>query len=204
MKFPLKKSGFSEHFLKCNHLYEAGFEEWLFHPGMLFDSLEKWWGDGGERPGSHEGIDLCLYRNNAGQISGLNETTRIPATHDGRVIKTDDDFLGKSVYLAHEIYDGNRRQLYTIYGHTAPYRNIHAGTVLNEGELIGTIADVKKKKVKILPHLHITIAWIPATYPPEKLNWETLGKRRDLTLLDPLEIISCKYAISTLPEVYLT
>ncbi len=39
-------SGFSDCLVRCNGLSRAGFEEWVFYPGMLFGALEAWWGKG--------------------------------------------------------------------------------------------------------------------------------------------------------------
>ncbi len=172
----------------CNRLFESGFGEWLFYPGMLFDAPEKWWGKGGQRPSPHEGVDICLYRNKAGQEVRLDGTTRIPAMHDGEVVKIEGDFLGKSVYMRHDIRNGNGDRLYTIYGHTRPAHTLHPGSVLNKRDVLGRISEVERKT--ILSHLHITVAWIPESFPLERLNWATLGERREVRLLDPL--LSCK------------
>ncbi|NVM22508.1 MAG: hypothetical protein HWN68_12100 [Desulfobacterales bacterium] len=91
----MKKTGFSEYLVRCNGLDELGFEEWLFHPGMLFGALDRWWADGGNRAKPHEGLDLCLYRGLGGHNRSLDERTKIPLTYDGEIVKIDDDFLGR-------------------------------------------------------------------------------------------------------------
>ena len=45
----LKKTRFTEFLIRENSLDERGFQEWVFCPGMLFNSLDKWWGDQGLR-----------------------------------------------------------------------------------------------------------------------------------------------------------
>lgn len=195
-EFLLGKKGFGKYLVACNLLNEMGFEEWLFYPGMLFDSLEKWWEKRGQRPAPHEGTDFCLYKNKAGKECRLDETIRIPVMYDGKIVKIGKDFLGKSVYVSHDIRNGYGKQLYSIYGHTEPYSTIYKGCVLKEGDTFATISDSKKKKVDILSHLHITMAWIPESYPYERLNWTAIGERSgDITLLNPMEIIGWKYSV---------
>jgi hypothetical protein len=73
-KIPISKS-FQQQLISFNHL---DLKEWLFHPAMLFGSQNKWWGDLGKRDGPHEGLDLCLYSTGKGNISRLDEKTRVP------------------------------------------------------------------------------------------------------------------------------
>lgn len=95
----MEETLFSEHLVTCNSLRQAGLEQWAFYPGMLFGATEKWWGDRGRRPRPHEGIDLCLYTDKAGRAFRLHESSRIPVMLDGEIVKIEEDFLGKSVYL---------------------------------------------------------------------------------------------------------
>jgi murein DD-endopeptidase MepM/ murein hydrolase activator NlpD len=187
----LKKENFTRFVVKYNHLDETGFEEWAFYAGMLFNSPEKWWGDGGNRTSPHEGLDICFYRNKKGNLLHLDETAKIPAMYDGEIVKIGDDFLGKSVYMRHPVFDGRGNQLYTAYGHTAPC-DISVGTIVKEGDIVVRIGKITKK-TPLIPHLHISAAWIPVLYPPEQLDWAALGDCSISVLLDPLDILSCKY-----------
>lgn len=190
---PSEKTAFGEQLINYNRLDEAGFEEWLFYPGMLFRSNEKWWGDGGCRSTPHEGIDLCLFRHKSGAVVQLDGTTKIPVTYNGEIVKIDRDFLGKSVYIRHEIFDRAGRQFYTVYGHTEPVHHLRPGAGLKAGDILASISDAKK--TKIFSHLHISMAWIPASCSVESLNWVTLADPGKVTLLNPLDIIGCKYSI---------
>ena len=186
---------FSEYFLSCNGLNKNRFREWAFYPGMLFHSTENWWGNGGKRDKPHEGLDLCFYRDKDGKNHCFTTTIKVPVIYKGRVVKIIDDFISKSIFVSHDIYDSKGNQLYTIYGHVEPYEGIIRGTVLEEGAIIATITDAKKKKAKMSSHLHISVAWIPESLHSESLNWKTLNNSSIVTLLDPLNLISCNYSI---------
>jgi hypothetical protein len=192
-ELPPEKTAFSEQVIKYNRLDEAGFEEWLFYPGMIFGSTEKWWGDFGTRPTPHEGIDLCLFRNQNSSVLQLDGTSKIPVTYNGEIVKIDKDFLGKSLYIRHDIFDSAGRQFYTIYGHTEPVSDAAPGTRVKAGDIVASISEAKK--IKIFSHLHISMAWIPASCSAENLNWVTLADPEKVTLLNPLNIIGCKYSI---------
>ena len=190
-----RKTRFNEYFIEYNGLNERGFEEWAFYPGMLFSSIDKWWGDWGNRDKPHEGLDLCLYRDKDGNNNGLDATVKVPVMYDGKVVRIIDDFLGKSVCVIHDIHDGKENQLYTIYGHTEPLDGINRGAILSEGSVIATITNPRREKVNISPHLHISIAWMPKSLPYERLTWETISNSSIVTLLNPLKVIDCEYTV---------
>jgi hypothetical protein len=182
------KSRFLEYLLANNQPYLAGFRKWVFLPGMLFNATEQWWGDKKPRAAPHEGLDLCCFADAGGDIRQLPGGIRIPAAFAGSIAKIDDDFLGKSIFVSHEIFDGKHGQLYTIYGHTEPV----AGKALRSvaaGEIIGAIAGRPAKNSTVLPHLHITVAWVPVRYPLEQLTWQHIVTDRRIMLLDPLLIL---------------
>lgn len=189
------KSQFIEFLVRHNSLTRFGFDAWIFYPGMLFNDLCAWWGDRGVRLRAHEGIDFCFYRDTGGQDHSLREKTHIPMMYEGEIIRIEDDFLGKSIFVNHNIYDDRENRLHTIYGHTNPYSGVTIGKVLGEGELIATIADTGKKTTKIPPHVHISVAWLPKSFPYERLGWKTMSDRSVVTLCDPLEFIECKYNV---------
>ena len=74
--------GYDQLLVEANGLRQNNFQKWLFHPGMLFNAPQKWWGDLGPRDFPHEGIDFCLFRNSAGQAIHLDERNTIPAMAD--------------------------------------------------------------------------------------------------------------------------
>ncbi|MFC2059620.1 hypothetical protein ACFLTZ_00815 [Chloroflexota bacterium] len=50
----------------------------------------------GKRARPHEGLDLCVYRTEKGDIRYLDEKTKVPVILKGRIVKVVDDFLGES------------------------------------------------------------------------------------------------------------
>ena len=183
------QSRFLEYLLAHNQPYLAGFKKWVFLPGMLFHSPEQWWGDGRPRSTPHEGIDLCRFEDATGKVRALHDRIKIPAAFAGEIRKIDNDYLGKSIFLSHEIFDGHQGQLYTIYGHTNPRDGVEAERSVAEGEIIGVVAEGPGEKTTILPHLHLTVAWIPPRFPLGELTWQNMGIDRRITLLDPLLIL---------------
>lgn len=191
----LPASRFCEHMVAHNNLLEQQFAQWAFYPGMLFLSRERWWGNDGYRHNPHEGIDLCLFNTVDGSTQVLDTGTQIPAMFRGYVKTVIDDYLGKTIFIAHDMYDGTEKQLYTIYGHTVPVGRLEREAVLAEGDCVGFISSTSDKQLHIIPHVHISVAWIPVNFPPEQLKWKIMNKSPDITLLNPLDVLSCNYTI---------
>jgi murein DD-endopeptidase MepM/ murein hydrolase activator NlpD len=168
----------------------AGFKRWLFQPGMRFNSRETWWGERKPRATPHEGVDLCCLEDAGGQIKNLDKNIKIPATFAGEIIKIADDFLGQSIFLAHEIYATDGRQLCTAYGHTRPLASLQLGQIVAAGEIIAAVSSTADKKSKVTPHLHLTLAWLPVPLEPDRLTWPNLGRDPAITLLDPLAVLT--------------
>lgn len=180
---------FWEYLLASNKEYLHGFKRWIFQPGMLFNSWEQWWGDKKTRPDAHQGLDICLFEDTDGNIKNVDIHLRIPAAFGGEIVKIEPDFLGQSIYIGHHIFTEDEKQFYTVYGHTAPLPEVIVGKKLAAGELLGEIADVPAG-TSILPHLHLTLAWIPVAFNPERLNWQNLADDQRITLLDPLSVLA--------------
>ncbi|MBC8552948.1 MAG: hypothetical protein H8D23_25260 [Candidatus Brocadiales bacterium] len=190
----IPESTFKTFFTKHNNFHTYGFKEWVFYPGMLFQNMEAWWTDNGLRPTPHEGIDLCFYRDNAGKVRRIDNGTKIPVMYTGDIVHTHDDFLGKSIYVKHSINDKSGNALHTIYGHTIP-RNLHdTKKRVRQGDIIAEVAAVPENS-KVLPHIHITMAWIPESLPCKRLNWGTIWTSRSVTLCNPLEYIDTKLEV---------
>ena len=189
----LRKTQFNEVLIRENALNKKGFKEWLFYSGMLFDAPDKWWGDRRKRDRPHEGLDLCLYSDRLDRVLSLDEKTKIPVMYDGTVVRILNDFLGKSIIMEHGLYKNDNSRFCTIYGHTNPYVDIHAGRIVKEGDIIATLADSSKLKTNIIPHLHISLGWISEVVSYDKLDWETIAASNTLTLLNPLHIIDWRY-----------
>jgi len=191
----LRNTRFTEILIQKNALDEGGFKGWVFCPGMLFNSTDKWWGDQGKRDALHEGLDLCLYKDREDTILRLGEQTKVPVLYDGRVVGIIDDFLGESVIIEHLISDGHNNRLCTIYGHTIPGDTLCVGKIVKQGDVIATLADSSTFKIKIVPHLHISLGWTSKEISYDRLDWESIGAPNTLTLLDPLQFIDWRYFI---------
>ncbi len=150
---------------------------------MLFHAPAKWWGDWGERDQPHVGVDLCLYRDGQGYVRRLDESTRIPTMYDGVVVRTCDDFLGRSIMMEHRLPKGGT--FYTMYGHTVPRGDLQVGQAVREGEIVARLAGVTRSETSVLPHLHVSLGWAPCAVAHDRLEWEMVAET--LTLLDPLQ-----------------
>jgi hypothetical protein len=179
---------FFYHLLAANQPRLDGFKHWLFHPGMLFQSRQQWWGKEKSRSIPHEGLDLCWFKDVGGNRQSLDYTTAIPVPFPGTVVKISPDFLGQSIFVAHEILPELDRRLYTAFGHTNPRPGLVVGQKFVEGEIIAAVSAPVTRKIIVPPHLHITLALIPDSIPAAQLTWNNLGVEPTITLLDPLTV----------------
>jgi hypothetical protein len=182
-------SSFSERLIVWNGLLKAGFAAWEFLPGMRFSEREAWWRGGADRGGAHEGLDICWYRTADGRRLSLGAGARVPVIYAGEVVSVVDDFLGTTVFVAHERRDGEGRRLHTVYGHIDPRTGLTPGSLLDELDAVGTIAAASERKRAIPSHLHITLALIAPEVAPERLDWDALRDRSRVLLLDPMVIM---------------
>lgn len=179
----LEKSHFTENLVRINTLR---FNKWVFGPGMLFRSELKWWGDKGDRGEMHNGLDLLSYESDDGIIKTIGADTKVPIIYEGSVVRCIKDFLGYTLFAAHELYDGDS-QLFTIYGHVLPASDIPIGNAVKEGSVIATLSGVSGTKVP--GHLHISVALIPKDIPLETLSWKILKEAANIHFFDPINII---------------
>jgi len=186
---------FFKQVVNYNNLLEQGFMQWAFYPGMLFQSVERWWGNGGYRSTPHEGIDLCLYCDSSGNTHRLDMAARIPMMYKGLTKVIIEDSLGQTVFIAHEICNDAEKQLYSIYGHIEPPGRIAREMILEEGDIIGSIAGTEDRRFKIIPHAHISLAWISRNFPPAQLNWQSMNTSPDIMLLNPLDVLRANYTV---------
>ena len=182
-------SSFSERLILWNSLAAAGFAAWDFLPGMRFVEREAWWRGGNDRAVAHEGLDVCWFRTGAGKLLSLGAGARVPAVYPGEVVTVVGDFLGTSLFVAHERRDARGRQLHTIYGHLRPRSGLTSGSRIGDGDAVGTIADTSGVKRAVPPHLHLTLALIDRDGGPERLDWAGLQDRGRVLLLDPMIIM---------------
>ena len=175
--------------IHANGLDPDDFTRWLFHPGMLFGSPEKWWGDRGERDFPHEGIDLGLYANQQRQTIALGAATRIPVMHDGVVRAMFKDYLGQALIVEHTLEHGQDQKFLSVYAHTTPLAGIRIGQNLKAGDIIATIADTNRSKANILPHLHLSVGIPAPELSYEAFVWNIMRDPQMVTLVDPLGLI---------------
>ncbi len=186
---PDLQSTFMGSLLEHNRDQMTGFKQWVFQPGMRFQALQKWWGDQGRRAAPHEGLDLYSFEAENGRIKTVDQSTRIPAAFAGQIVKIQPDFLGKSIFMSHAGVTPGERRLLSAFGHTVPRQSLSIGDYVAEGEVIGTISGFPGKATDLLPHLHLTFAWVPADVSPDRLTWKNLGNDPGISLIDPLMVI---------------
>jgi len=179
----LQKSRFTEHLVWINALQ---FRRWVFEPGMAFFSETKWWGDRGCRDHRHIGLDIRTYETYEGTVDAITGHTNIPLMYEGRIVKSIKDFLGITLFAAHEVFEGNS-QLFTIYGHVLQTADIVTDKVLSEGTKIASLAGTADSKVP--PHLHLSVALIPKSIPLETVTWKILTENNDILFFDPRDLI---------------
>jgi murein DD-endopeptidase MepM/ murein hydrolase activator NlpD len=185
-------STFMEYLVAHNRPRMDGFKQWIFHPGMLFQAPGKWWGDQGPRYTRHEGLDLYRFADARGLIKTVDQQTQIPAAFAGNIVKIDRDFLGKSIYMSHAIFTAGGHRLISVYGHTVPGESLKAGQTVAAGEIIGLISGFSDKKTSLVPHLHLTLAWVPVHVALNQLEWKNLADDPGIMLIDPLAVIASR------------
>jgi hypothetical protein len=192
----LEQARFTPMILEKNHWDNRKISQWVFVPGMLFGSLDKWWGDADKRKLPHEGLDLCLYKGGDGSIHALEPATQIPAIFDGRVMKIMKDFLGRTMIMEHDPMDEQPGKFLTIYGHAHPAAGMETGCRVKKGEIVCSIGwPAQIKTPGLLPHLHITAGWSSPTLAYDKLDWDVIPATPLLTLLDPLPLLDWPWVI---------
>ena len=182
----LKQADFTRMLLAQNGWENGRLREWFFLPGMLFQSMDKWWGNRGKRKIPHEGLDLCLYTDETGQARTLGDAVKIPAMSDGKIVKIMNDFLGESIFMEHAI-NGKSAGILTIYGHADPLKKIGVGQSIKKGDAVCFISHPAKRKKTILPHLHITVGLFSSGISYESLDWSNIP--HTLSLLNPVDAL---------------
>ncbi|HPM43356.1 MAG TPA: hypothetical protein PLV52_05960, partial [Candidatus Omnitrophota bacterium] len=115
----------------------GSFSRWLFEPGMNYGDVDYWW-NSGRRASPHEGVDLYKYECRDGSVKNVEPGTAVNAASAGVVVNITEDFMGKTVWLRHDIADGGTEHVYSAYGHIKPLDSIVMGSVINESDMIGT------------------------------------------------------------------
>jgi hypothetical protein len=122
-------------------------------------------------------------------VRRFDETTRIPVMEDGLIRAIFKDYLGQAVIVEHgSAADGENKYL-SVYAHTRPRDDLHPGLFVREGEVIASIADTRRSKAKILPHLHLSISMPAPDLVYENFVWNIMRDTGRVTLLDPSGVI---------------
>ena len=169
------------------------FQRWVFKPGMLFKSANKWWGDLGLRDFPHEGVDFCWYEDASGNPHRIDRHTKIPVLRAGVVRRIFPDYLGHAVVIEHVATQGATAKSISIYAHTIPVEGLTAGAVLQQGEVVATVADTRQSKVAILPHLHYTLGEVRADIDYTQFVWNDMRNPDLLALRNPLNYLDDPY-----------
>lgn len=188
-------SGFTSRLVEINHLNALGFDRFVFFPGMLFNSKEKWWGKGGLRAASHEGLDLCFFAGAGGTKFRLDETIHVPMVYDGVIVHMMDDFLGKTVVTRHDFGDAGHAQVLSLYGHMHPDPHLKIGDRICQGDVFACISDTQGRSTLLPPHLHITLAKSRMLPQTGQLTWEMLNQADRSLFIDPLIILDAAYSV---------
>ena len=197
----LKKTSFPEALVGVNALKGRGFHEWLFCPSMLFQSMDKWWGDQRKRDNPHEGLDLFLYSDKQGRTHRLDSETKIPAMYDGEIIRVLGDFLGKTIIMRHDTLRNEEGVLCTMFGHTKPEGNVFEGTTIQEGDVIASLSAPASGRSGVKAHLHISVGLLSPSVLYEHLDWGMIGDPASMVLLDPLQIPGWQYQLRECKEL---
>lgn len=183
-----RAGGFLYSLSAANRLEQRlGFSRFLFFPGMLFASMEKWWANGGKRSGFHEGLDLCFFAGAHGRRFRLDETIRVPAAFEGQVKAIISDFLGSTVIMAHK-NPGMDGEFFILYAHLRPDEEIHAGKRLRAGETFAAIAPPGKNQ-SLPPHLHLSMMDSGCLPSFDILEWRLLNSLDQEMFMDPMSLI---------------
>ena len=191
----LAKTRFTAMLIEANGLDPNDFRCWVFSPGMLFDAPNKWWGDYGRRDFPHEGMDFCLYRDAAANLRRLDESTRIPVMHDGRVRALFTDYLGQGVVIEHDRISAIPEKAISIYAHTKPMDGILPGVDVREGDIIAGIAGTGRSRTNILPHLHFSFGWPSPDIGYEPFVWNYMRDPGLVTLNNPQSLIDWPFEL---------
>ena len=172
----------------------SDFSRWFFYSGMLYGSYDKWWGKGGVRPSSHEGLDICFFHDSRGSLKRLGGTIHIPVMGDGVVFDiSSDDFIDSSIFVRHDFKDANGHYLHSVYAHSHPVKSLRPGQTLRYGDVVATMGDPLKRNLSIPAHIHVSMVYLPEDYPKDMLSWKILSLSYQARLVDPIGYLDCDY-----------
>jgi murein DD-endopeptidase MepM/ murein hydrolase activator NlpD len=178
---------FTDRFVGVNHLEAGGFQRWSFQPGMLFAATTVWWPTptpARSRP--HEGLDLATFVDNSGNCRSLTHGAMVPVLAEGEVVEIFDDFLGKSILVAHHGYRQGGAALHSIYAHCRIEAGVSSGYRCHGGEIIGRIAANSRGPAPA--HLHLSTLWLKGRMDGG-VSWPRINNAPNIRMCDPLAFI---------------
>jgi hypothetical protein len=156
------------------------FGRWRFDAGMKFGDMDSWWEFGVARKEAHNGVDLYRYTDKYGCDKSITAGTKIANIYGGEVAAIRRDHICSSIFVKHDIFTKNisneRLQYYTIFGHIKVSDGLKQKDLISSGVILGEVAEVPSVS-RAYPHLHLSMAWLPADIQPCFLNWPDLGGR---------------------------
>jgi murein DD-endopeptidase MepM/ murein hydrolase activator NlpD len=99
------------------------------------------------------------------------------------------DYLGQAVIIEHEAVQSKNGTYLSAYAHTQPRGELRPGAVVREGEIIATIADTRRSKAKILPHLHLSLGYPSPDLVYENFVWNIMRDPDRIALMDPMDAV---------------
>lgn len=180
-------SDFETMLIALNQDRLSNLSSWVFDRGMLFQGIEKWWKKGEIRPRPHEGLDICFFKDENGNLQSLNENTIIPAPYDGTVVCIKEDFIGTSLFVVTDIRSD--RPLLWALGHMRVGSGISEGMRLKKSMPLGTLSPVLKRGFGLRSHLHISVGFLKTWEILKTIDWPKLSESTHIELLDPLPLL---------------
>jgi hypothetical protein len=170
---------------RVNGLGNALEVQWLFHCGMLFSSMNKWWGNFQLRHSVHEGIDITYYKTQSGKMHCFDTSIRVPAMDSGVIINICNDFLGQTLVVEHRNSTRLDRPILFAYAHVIPEETLQPGHAIKKEEIIARVCSPYRNPA-LPPHLHFSCFELARQVPPENLNWHFFSKSPEVNLIHPV------------------
>jgi hypothetical protein len=74
--------------------------------------------------------------------------------------------------------------------------------MVEEGDIIATLADTSHSKAQIIPHLHLSLGSPAKSFSFDGFVWNTIRKPEEIILLDPLSVIDWPYQVLDASESF--
>lgn len=181
-----RRGEFTELLIEHNREKMRDFRNWIFFPGMLFESRKRWWDSGGERKRAHEGVDLLVYRTKKGNIELLGDGVLIPSMVGGSILSIGPDFLGSSVFVLFE-----ENKIFAL-GHLRVFDGLKEGMEIKRGDPIGYLETRSERGIP--KHIHISFGFLVCP-PPKRIDWDFMGDGSLVKLFDPMPFLADEYEL---------